>query len=93
MSDMSFLLPLATFLKEKGEIYTVRHYNYRTRTCDVEGVGRCGRRLIARIYTWEQLLPYVPLSGFSTVADWWRQINKFIQPGEDKFLFKVVVKK
>jgi len=93
MSDMSFMLPLAKFLKEKGEIYTVRSFNYRTRQCDVEGVGRCDRRLIKRVYTGKDLAPYVYLSGFTTIEEWYIQLRKFIHPREGAFLFKVVVKK
>jgi len=93
MGDMSFLPTLKAFLKEHGAIYTVRHYNYRTRQCDVEGVGCCDRKLIRRVNSPIDLDPYVPLSGFSSREDWWSAIRRFVGPGEDMFVFKVVIKK
>jgi len=90
---MSFLPTLKVFLKEHGEIYTVRHFNYRTRLCNVEGVGRCDRKLIRRVTAPIDLDPYVLLSGFSTRLDWWAAIRRFVGFEEDMFLFKVVVKK
>ena len=93
MGNMAFLPALRTFLREHGEIYTVRHYNYRTRLCDVEGVGRCDRQLIKRINAPTDLDSYVSLSGFSTPRDWWTALRRFVSPGEDMFLFKVVVKR
>ena len=93
MSNMSFLPDLKAFLKEHGEIYTVRHYNYRTRQCDIEGIGRCDRRLIMRVTAPIDLDPYVPLSGFQTRQDWWSMIRRFVKSGDDMFLFKVVIKR
>lgn len=93
MSIMSFIPDLKTFLGERGEIYTVRHFNYRTRQCDVEGIGCCDRRLIRRVNSPIDLDPYVPLSGFSSREDWWSVIRRFIGPPEDMFLFKVVIKR
>ena len=90
---MSFLPALQAFLKEHSEIYTVRHFNYRTRSCDVEGVGRCDRRLIMRVNSPADLDPYVLLSGFQTRQDWWSMIRRFVSPGDDMFLFKVVIKR
>ena len=89
----SISLYLKTFLKEHGEIYTVRRFNYRTRLCDVEGVGRCDRRLIRRVTAPIDLDPYVALSGFSSRLDWWTAIRRFVVPGEAMFLFKVVIKR
>ena len=93
MSTMSFLPNLKTFLREHGEIYTVRRYAYRTRQCDVEDVGCCDRRLIMRVNSPIDLDPYVLLSGFQTRQDWWSAIKRFVGPVEDMFLFKVVIKR
>jgi len=93
MSDMSFLPMLKSFLRERGEIYTVRHYNYRTRLCDIEDIGRCDRRLIRRVNAPVDLDPYVSLSGFPSRQDWWAAVRRFVGPGEDMFLFKVVIKR
>lgn len=93
VNSMSFLSNLKTFLREHGEIYTVRRYNYQTRQCDVEGVGCCNRRLIMRVSSPKDLDPYIPLSGFQTRRDWWSMIQRFVKPGDDMFLFKVVIKR
>ena len=93
MSDMSFLPTLTAFLKEKGEIYTVRHFNYHSRVCNVEDVGRCDRRLISRVSAPIELEPYVSQSGFNSLLEWETAIRKFIKPTDDRFLYKVVVKK
>ena len=84
---------MKSFLKEHGEIYTVRRFNYRARQCDVEDVGRCDRRLIRRVNSPIDLDPYVPMSGFSSREDWWTEIKRFAGFAEDMFLFKVVIKR
>ena len=93
MSDMAFTVPLAKFLKARGEIYTVRKFRYSTRECYIEGVGCCDRRLIRRITAPIELEPYVDLSGFSSLRDWEGKIHNFIKPTDDRFLYKVVIKK
>lgn len=93
MSEMQFMPRLRDFLKQNGAIYTVRRYRYMTTEVDVEGVGRCKRRLIRRISSSSQLSNYVTQSGFASAEHWWIAIRKFIPTGSDMWLFRVVVKK
>ena len=93
MSDMFFIPTLKAFLKEKGEIYTVRRFKYVTHECDVEGVGRCDRHFIKRVNIQDDLACYIDASGFALQSQWWKTVRHFIKPGEDMFLFRVVVKR
>lgn len=90
---MQFLPKLRNFLSESGSIYTVRRYKYLTTEVYVGGVGRCKRTLIRRISDVDELSDYVAQSGFDSVDEWWKMINRFIPTGGDMYLFKVVVKR
>jgi len=93
MSVMQFLPDLKKFLSEKGAIYTVRHYKYLTTEVYVEDVGLCKRTFLRRILNKEQLVNYVAWSGFDSLEQWWRAIQRFIPTGGDMWIFKVVVEK
>ena len=86
---MKFLLELREFLLEHGVIYTVRGYDMKAAQVHVDGVGRCRRTPLGRIYTREELSPYVHLSGFSGLGDWCDKINEFCYG--DKWLYVVEV--
>ena len=88
---MRFLPGLREFLSEREIIYTVRGYDMKTAVVTVEGVGRCKRTSLGRVYTHEELSPYVHLSGFEGLKDWCDKINEFIIPGQDRWLYKVEV--
>ena len=94
MADMEFMIPLMNFLREHGEIYTVRAYAYGRPDCNVVGVGPCRRELIA-VSNVRDLAQnrYVALSGFDTVLEWREAISKFIKGNKTAFLYKVEVKK
>jgi len=86
---MRFLPELCEFLLERGIIYTVRGYDMKAATVNVDGVGRCRRTSLGKVYVREELSPYVHLSGFSSLSDWCDKINEFCY--EDKWLYKVEV--
>jgi len=90
---MQFLPDLKRFLSEKGAIYTVRHYKYVNTEVYVEDVGLCKRTFLRRILTKDQLINYVEWSGFDSLEQWWRTIQRFIPMGGDMWIFKVEVKK
>jgi len=87
---MKFLPGLRKFLLEHGEIYTVRGYDMKPAWVDVVDVGRCRRVPLGRIYSREELEPYVALSGFSSLEDWCDKINEFGHG--DRWLYRVEVK-
>lgn len=91
MSAMTFVPTLKDFLRVTKLIYTVRKYEYTTPLVVVEGVGKCRRTLVTRIFDVRELHPYVGYSGFNTVSDWGSRIRCFIKPGEPRFLYKVEV--
>ncbi len=90
-SRMAFLPELARFLRENGRIYTVRQHWLPEKSIAVKDVGTCRRLPCVRIYEVEELRPYVSLSGFSTVEEWWSMITFFI-PYEksSKYLYEIV---
>jgi hypothetical protein len=92
---MHFLPGLRKFLNEHGEIYTVRRYRMGAANVTIDGVGVCRRTPMGVIHDMEQLRPYVALSGFGTVEDWWEKILSFIpetfeQSRVAKYLYHVV---
>lgn len=90
MTSMSFMPQLRDFLAEKGMIYTVRKFNMVEKIVHIEGVGDCKRTPLGLI-TKEDLIPFVPESGFETLEEWWSKIRYFIPPGQPMYLYKVVV--
>ena len=87
---MKFLPELRDFLREYKVIYTVRGYDMRPAWVNVDDVGRCRRTPLGRIHNREELVPYVDLSGFSSLGDWCDKINEFCYG--DRWLYKVEVR-
>ena len=93
MTEMRFLSFLKDFLREKGEIYTVRKYKMDEREVEIEGVGICRRIPRGIITNRKQLEPYYTLSGFPTLEAWCDKILELIPSDEDiKYLYHVVRK-
>lgn len=89
-TKMQFLPELKSFLSEYGEIYTVRKFDMQTRSVMVDDVGVCLRtRIGGEIKLMRDLKPYVALSGFQSVDDWWAMIKRFVHIGDRKFLYHV----
>ncbi len=93
-TQMSFIPALKDFLLEKGVVFTVRKYRMEEKLVEVEGVGGCQRSPLGPISKKEDLLPYVELSGFPSVEDWWAKIRFFITDADSPmYLYKVEKKK
>lgn len=86
---MKFLPELRSFLREHKVIYTVRGYRARNTYVVVEDVGRCRRILCGVVSSVEDLRPYVELSGFDCIENWWSKIEDFIIPGDRIWLYRV----
>lgn len=67
------------FLSRTGYVLTVRGYDYRTIYAAVPSLGgiQIMRKKICEITTPADLAGFLPLSGFRTVAEWWRNITRF----------------
>jgi len=90
-TEMRFLSFLKDFLRENGEIYTVRKYKMDEREVEIIGVGTCKRIPVGIITNREQLEPYVSKSGFSKLEDWVDRILYYIPNKDDtKYLYHVV---
>lgn len=91
---MQFIPLLTSFLAENRTIYTLRAYNYTTSNCWVQGVGYCSRRLVM-FYPWgpaqEDLEPYVASSGFASVVEWLKMLDKLAPKAEIIYLWRVTV--
>jgi hypothetical protein len=88
--QMQFIPELRHFLRDYGEIYTVRKYDMTAAEVEVEEVGLCRRIPLGRIYGIQQLGPYLHLSGFYTLEAWWTKIGQFIPQMDSMFLYHVV---
>jgi len=89
---MKFLPELKEFLYEHKTIYTVRGYDMKPAWVHVEGVGRCRRTPLGRVCELGDLIPYVELSGFSSLRDWRAKIAEFVVPGQEVWLYRVEVR-
>lgn len=88
---MQFLPELKTFLLSRRVIYTVRGYNMSDKDVYVEGVGWCHRTPMGVVRSFDDLAPFVLLSGFSTLEDWVGKIRAFIPVGRSAWLYRVTL--
>jgi len=72
-------------------VFTVRSWSGCSNNSyvNVEGVGRCLKTRIMQVTKKEDLLKFVPLSGFSNVEDWWTKIVGF--GASNGWLFRVEI--
>jgi len=92
ISNMAFQVPrVRDFLAEHGHVVTVRGYDYRSKTATVGNLDniRVTRRNLGEVHTIEDIKEYVPLSGFKTAREWWKQIKVFC--GDRMFLYLVKI--
>jgi len=79
LKTMQFIPELKNFLRKHGEIYTVRQYGAPNALIAIEELKHLYKReRVKEIKTWDELAPYVPLSGFGSLEDWRAKINSFI---------------
>ncbi len=77
-------------LVENGVVYSVRGYEMKDGLVLVDGVGVCRRKRLGEIRGPAELESFVSLSGFESVAAWWKKIERFIWRGERrKWLYEV----
>jgi hypothetical protein len=78
MTNMAFgVRQVRDFLSNHGHVLTVRGYDYGHESATVIGIGRIHRKNMGEITTIDDIKPFVTLSGFTDVRDWWQQIKKF----------------
>jgi len=80
ISSMAFRVAcVRDFLSQHGYVVTVRGYNYKSENAVVPDLGnaRIKRKKLGEIRSMKDIEGFVPLSGFKTARDWWRQIRQF----------------
>jgi hypothetical protein len=96
MAKMAFWVPqVRQCLLRAGRVFTVRSYLVEGRfgrVVQVDGVGPCWRELVRQVNCKQDLLPFLQLSGFSSVDEWWDKVVAFCG-SKDKWLYKVFVYK
>ena len=92
MTRMAFLPELRDFLRDKGEIYTVRKYRMMHADVEIEGLGTYRRTYLGRVFNRGQLEPYVLLSGFTTSQRWWAMIQKLSHGSSNLYLYHITKK-
>jgi hypothetical protein len=94
VKEMEFSVPcVRQCLLRQGRVFTVRSYCLEGRfyrLVSVDGVGLCWRELVGEARCKDDLLPFVELSGFTSVDDWWQKIVGFCGD-RPKWLYKVFV--
>lgn len=89
MANMQFQVKVVKDeLLNKGSVFTVRGYKlFGSAVVNVDGVGKCTRRMVGRVISKEFLQEFVHNSGFANVNDWWSYVLKF--RAQDGFLYEV----
>jgi len=66
-------------LNNKGVVFTVRKWRAysENEVVWVDGVGRCLKQRMRKIEGKDDLKNIVKLSGFESVEDWWKAIERF----------------
>ncbi len=77
-------------LVNNGRVFTVRSWESYCQESyvDVDGVGKCRKIRISKVSQKEDIAPYVRLSGFDSVDEWWNKVRAF--GAQEGFLFLVV---
>ena len=92
ISSMAFgVSQVRDFLKKTGHVLTVRGYDYQTPAAVVPDLGNIliTRAKVCEIKSINDLVGFLPLSGFKTVSAWWAQIRKFCKGS--MFLYRVQI--
>jgi hypothetical protein len=60
-------------------VYTVRSWEGYSliSKVEVDGIGLCTKKRIMRVNRKEDLSPYLSLSGFTSLDDWWAKVCSF----------------
>jgi len=66
-------------LQDAGAVYTARGYLMKSKDVWVDGIGNCSRKFLKKIDSAADLRPYLALSGFGSIDDWWRDIQKYVK--------------
>lgn len=74
------------FLSKKGFVYTVRGYCYKGNLTNI-GNSIAERKFIMEVTEPDDLEPYVSVSGFDSVLEWWYKILKYCK--DEKYLYRV----
>ena len=64
-------------LQDAGTVYSARGYLMKSKDIWVDGVGLCNRKFLKKINQASDLRPYLASSGFISIDDWWKDIQRF----------------
>ncbi len=91
--EMQFRIPVVrNTLRDYGAVYTARKFKMVDKNVWVAGIGLSERKFLKAISYSDELKPYLHLSGFDSVDDWFVQLRRFIKPEEPIWLYEVKLK-
>jgi len=78
-------------LKINGEVFTVREWETKNKfsVVPVNNIGDCIKEKICQVNSILDLEPYVRLSGFNSLAEWWNKIVEF--GAQNGWLYRVSI--
>ena len=92
ISSMSFgVKQVRQFLADSGHVVTVRGYYYKSTRATVPQLNDAPiiRKCLGEVVGENDLIPFVPISGFSSVRSWYNQIMQFRKGRKWAYLVKI----